>query len=374
MIEIKQVNNAKERKNFLDFANKMYKGNPCYVPPLYADEKTLFSDKNVYFDTCESCFFNAYKQGEHVGRIQGIIQHASNQKTGQERARFTRFDAIDDQNVAHALFEAVENWAKSKGCEIICGPLGFSDLEREGLLIDGFDQENTFEEQYNHPYYSALIEGEGYAKETDWLEYRLFKPERNEKVKRISKMVMEKHKLRLIQPDNIKTFIKTYKDGIFHVLDEGYKHLYGTVPFTDRMKKQLIDQFMLIIKPDYVGVILNEKDEVVAFGLCFPSIGDALAGGNGKLYPSTLIKLLKTINNPKHLDLALIAVLPQYKNLGFNSIVVDGLIELMIRKDIEYCETNLNLEDNYPIQAQWKYFPHVQHKRRRSYIKKLNEQ
>ena len=372
MVEIKEVNNARERKRFLDFPYSLYKGNECYTPPLYGDEKLIFSKNNVYHDTCESVFFNAYKDGEHSGRIQGIIQSASNKKTGENRVRFTRFDSVDDEEVAAALFGAVEDWAKKRGCEIICGPLGYSDLEREGLLIEGFDQTNTFEEQYNHEYYAKLIESVGLKKEVDWIEYRVFKPkERNERVRRIKDRVLERYGLHMADCKNVKEFIGKYKDGIFHVLDEAYKDIYGTVPFTDNMKKQMIDQFNLIIKLDYVGAVLDKNDNVVAFGLCFPAIGDALKGGKGKLYPHTLIKLLKIVSNPKRLDLGLIAVLPNYKNLGVNSIVIDGLIELMLRKDIEYCETNLMLEENYAIQAQWKYFDFIQHKRRRSYIKKI---
>lgn len=374
MIKTVLVSNKKEQKKFLDFPYKLYKGNPCYVPPLYSDEKLLFSKKNVYFDTCESIFFNAYnEQNEHVGRIQGIIQHASNKKTGENRVRFTRFDSIDDVNVAAALFKAVEDWAKQKNCNLVCGPLGFSDLEREGLLIDGFDQSNTFEEQYNFPYYAKLIESQGYKKEIDWIEYRIFKPEeRNEKIARIKEIVFKRYGLRMATAKNTKDFINKYKDGIFHVLDEGYKDIYGTVPFTDRMKQQMINQFNLIIKLDYVGAVLDKNDNVVAFGLCFPAIGDALKGGNGKLYPKTLYKLLKIAANPKRLDLGLIAVLPEYHNLGVNSIVIDGLIELMLRKDIEYCETNLMLETNYAIQTQWKYFNFKEHKRRRAYIKQID--
>jgi len=373
MITIVEVKNRKERKRFLDFPYSLYKGNPCYTPPLYGDEKLIFSKKNVYFDTCKSVFFNAYdEKGKHVGRIQGIIQNASNAKTGENRIRFTRFDAVNDKEVAAALFGAVEKWGMEQGCDILCGPLGYSDLEREGLLIEGFDQTNTFEEQYNFDYYPELVESVGLKKEVDWIEYRIFKPkERNEKVKRVKERVLERYNLRMPQEKNIKDFLEKYKDGIFHVLDEGYKNIYGTVPFTDNMKKQMIDQFNLIIKLDYVGVVLNEADEVVAFGLCFPAIGDALKGGNGKLYPRTLLRLLKVISNPKRLDLGLIAVLPNYRNLGVNSIVIDGLIELMLRKNIEYCETNLMLEENYPIQAQWKYFDFKQHKRRRSYVKKI---
>ena len=374
MIKIVEVTTAKERKRFLDFPYTLYKGNPCYVPPLYGDEKNIFHrTKNVYHDTCESIFFNAYDQsGKHVGRIHGILQTASNKKTGENRVRFTRFDAINDLNVAKALFDAVENWAKSKNCDTVCGPLGFSDLEREGLLIEGFDQAHTFEEQYNAPYYQQLIEAQGYQKETDWLEYRLFKPEScPEKITRIRDTVLKKYNLHMATAKNTRDFVKKYKDGIFHVLDEGYAHLYGTVPFTENMKKQILDQFNLIIKLDYVGAILDKDDNVIGFGLCFPSIGDALKGTNGKLTPKNLFKILKVLKKPKHLDLALVAVLPNYKNLGINSIVLAGLFELMLKKDIEYCETNLCLEDNYRIQSQWKYFDNVQHKRRRSFIKKL---
>ena len=373
MIKIVEVNNKREQKKFVDFPYSLYKGNPGYTPPLYGDEKLIFSvKKNVYSDTCDSVCFNAYDGEKHVGRIQGIIQKASNKKTGENRVRFTRFDAINSKEVAAALFNAVEEWAAKKGCDILCGPLGYSDLEREGLLIEGFDQTNTFEEQYNFDYYPELVESVGLKKEVDWIEYRIFKPkERNERVKRIKERVLDRYGLHMAEAKSAKEIIDRYKDGIFNVLDEGYKDIYGTVPFTDSMKKQIIDQFNLIIKKDYIGVVLDKEDNVVAFGLCFPAIGDALRGGNGKLYPATLVRLLKVISKPKRLDLGLIAVLPNYKNLGVNSIVIDGLIDLMLRKDIEYCETNLMLEENYPIQAQWKYFDYIQHKRRRSYVKKF---
>lgn len=373
MIRIKEVTTRKDRKIFLDFPNNLYKGNPCYVPPLYGDEKKIFSKANVYYDTCESVYFLAFDGKKPVGRISGTIQHASNKKTGERRVRFNRFDCIDDKEVAAALFGAVEEWALGRGYDTVCGPLGFSDLEREGLLIDGFDQTNTFEEQYNYPYYAGLIEHCGYKKDVDWFEYRLFKPkEVNKKIERVAEIAFKRYGLRMAESKNARDFIEKYKDGIFQVLDEGYKELYGTVPFTDRMKKQLIDQFNLIIKKDYVGAILDKDDNVVGFGLCFPAIGDAFAGGDGKLTPKTLSKLFKILKTPKHLDLALVAVLPKYRNLGVNSIVLDGLIKLMLEKDIEYCETNLCLEYNYSIQAQWKFFDHIQHKRRRSYVKKLN--
>lgn len=372
MITVKEVTTAKQRREFLNFPHRLYKGNPCYVPPLYGDEKKIFSPKNVYYDTCESIYFIATDGEKTVGRISGTIQHASNKKTGEKRVRFNKFDCVNDVEVAKALFSAVEDWALTRGYDTVCGPLGFSDLEREGLLIEGFDQTSTFEEQYNYPYYAELIEACGYSKDVDWLEYRLFKPKAvNERIERISKKVLEKYELKMAECKSAKDFLNKYKDQMVYVLDEGYKELYGTVPFTERMKEQIVNQFDLIIKKDYIGAILDKNDRVVGFGLCFPSIGDALAGGNGRLTPRTAVRLFKILKKPRRLDLALIAVLPEYRNLGVNSLVLDGLIKLMLEKDIEYCETNLCLEYNYSIQAQWKFFEHVQHKRRRSYVKEL---
>lgn len=373
MIKIKEVKTSKDKKAFLDFPYSLYKKNPCYTPPLYSDEKKIFGKKNAYYDTCESIYFLAVDENDKVvGRISGTIQHASNLKTGERRVRFNRFDAIDNQAVADALFKAVEDWAVGRGYDTVCGPLGFSDLEREGLLIEGFDQTNTFEEQYNFPYYAKLIENCGYEKDVDWLEFRIFKPkQKNDKVERLAELTFKRYGLHMAECKNTREFLNKYKDGMFHVLDEGYKELYGTVPFTDRMKKQLIDQFNLLIEKDYVGAILDKDDNVVGFGLCFPAIGEAFAGTNGKLTPAALARLVKILKEPRHLDLALIAVLPKYRNLGINAIVLDGLIKLMIEKDIEYCETNLCLEHNYRIQATWKYFDHIQHKRRRSFVKKL---
>ena len=177
MVEIREVKTKKEQKAFLEFPLDMYADNPYFVPPLYGDEKKIFRGDYVYNDTCEHVYFNAYRDGEMVGRISGILQKASNEKKGERRVRFTRFDSINDREVAHALFDAVEKWALSKGMDTVCGPLGFSDLEREGLLIEGFDELSTFEEQYNAEYYGALIEDCGYAKEVDWIESKIYAPE-----------------------------------------------------------------------------------------------------------------------------------------------------------------------------------------------------
>ncbi len=372
MIEILEVITRKSQKEFVDFPLNLYKDNPYFVPPLYDDEMNIFNKKNIYLDTCDQICYLAKKEGKVVGRIQGIIQHLSNEKEGEKKARFTRFDSINDENVAHALFDAVEGWAKEKGVTCVHGPLGYSDLEREGLLIWGFNELSTFEEQYNYEYYQKLIEDCGYQKDVDWLEYKIYPPkEVDERIIKIADRVLERNKLHLCVGKNKNKFIEKYKDGIFETLDEAYAPLYGTIPFTEKMKQQLISQFKLIISLDYVIVVADENEKVVAFGLGFPSMSKAVQQCKGKLFPTGIFKILNAVKNPKILDLGLIAVRPEYQNKGVNSIILKQMMSFLVNNKIEYCETNLELETNDKVQQQWKFFETEHHKRRRAFIKHL---
>ena len=363
----------KERKEFVEYPLRLYKNNPYFVPPFYADEMNLFTDKNIYNKTCLSSFFLAKRGKETVGRVQGIIQKQYNEIRGETQARFTRFDCEDNTETAAALFAAVENWAKEQGMSELVGPLGYSDLEREGLLIEGFDYLSTFEEQYNYPYYAELIEGCGFEKDVDWLEQRIFKLKDDpERYRKILNHTLEKHNLHFgDQSLGKRKYIQKYKDGIFHCLDECYKDLYGTVPFTPEMQKQIIDQFILFIDPKYIATVCDENDEVVAFGLCLPALGEALQKSGGKLTPACLIRLVKALRKPKAIDFALVGVMPKYRMSGLTTFMITVLQDLFTDPNIEYMETNLNLEDNTSILGMWKRFEHIQHKRRRSYIKKF---
>lgn len=372
MITIKEVVSKKLQKEFIEFPLKMYKDNPYFVPPLYGDEKKMFKPGFVYSDTCKFICFNAYRDGTMVGRIQGILQTASNEKTGEKRIRFTRFDAIDDQEVADALFGAVENWAKQLGMDTVCGPLGFSDLEREGLLIEGFDQLATFEEQYNAEYYGRLIENCGYRKEVDWLESKIMLPDNEDGgYQKMADMVMKRYNLHMGEAKNVNDFIKRYADPFFHLLDLGYEDIYGTVPFTQGMKDMMIANFRLIIDLRFVAVVLDENGKVVCLGMCLPSIAKAVQPSGGRLTPATLVRILKALKKPKVLDLALVAVDPVYANRGVSTIVCAGLMRMLKEDGVEYAETNLNLETNHAILNQWKRFKAVRHKKRRAYVKKL---
>lgn len=373
MIEVKQISSKKDIKKSIKFQLKMYKGNPYYVPPIFIDEVNyLQKHKNPVFETADVAHFVAYKDGKMAGRISGFILYDFNNKVNEKRVRFSRFDCINDVEVSKALFNAVETWAKNKGMEIAHGPLGGNDLDREGLLIEGFDQLNTFASQYSHAYYKDLIEANGYKKEVDWLEFKIFMPDKiNERITKISKLVLKRSKLRIAPIENKSKFIDKYKDGIFEVLDAAYAKLYGVVELSEKVREQVVKDFKLILDPRFICVVLNEKDEVVAFGLAMPAIGKALQKSSGKLLPFGIFRLLKAAKRPRDIDLGLIAVKPEYQLTGVNSIVLNEIGSNVIKAGIPSVETNLQLETNHQVQAQFETFEFIQHKRRRSFIKKL---
>ena len=374
MLTVREVSNKKEQKEFVEFPLRLYKNCPWFVPPLYSDEMAVFKKNYVYYDTSEAVYFLAWDGDTVVGRISGILQKASNEKWDQKRVRFTRFDAINDKAVAKALFDAVENWARAKGMKEVVGPLGFNDLEREGMLIDGFEHLATFEEQYNYDYYQALVESCGYGKDVDWVESQVRpKQEDDGRMSRLSELLMKRYKLHFDDSKNTNEFIRRYADMFFHLIDVSYDKIYGTVPFTDNMKKMLIGNFRLIVKKEYVTVILDEEENPVCFGLCFPSISKAVQKSGGRLTPGCLIRILKALRKPEIIDLGLIGVAPEWANKGVSVLVADSLDKMLRRsKSVQYAETNLNLEENFNIRNLWKQrFDATEHKRRRSFVKRI---
>lgn len=374
MLEIIKVETKKQRKEFVEYPLRLYKNNEFFVPPLYGDEMKIFTAKNVYARTCKSAFWLAIRDGKTVGRIQGIIQYQYNEIHNTRQVRFTRFDSEDNQETANALFKAVEDWAKENEMDEVVGPLGYSDLEREGLLIEGFNYLSTFEEQYNYDYYGALVENSGYAKDVDWVEFRLFSSSMlDDRLTMLGERALLKHNLHIGGEGLSKrAYINKYAKGIFECIDECYKELYGVVPFTDEMRDQMVEQFRLILNKEYIVVVCDENENVVAFGFCLPGIGKAVQKSGGKLTPACLLRLLKAIKNPESIDLALVGIMPQYRKSGLSALMLIKMQNMLKTGKIEYMETNLNLETNANIQAQWRHFDYIQHKRRRSYIKKLN--
>ena len=374
MLKIVRVENKKQQKEFVEYPLRLYKNNEYFVPPLYSDERKIFSAKNVYAKTCKSAFWLAERDGVTVGRIQGILQYQYNDIHGTKQVRFTRFDCENNEETANALFGALETWASEQGMEEIVGPLGYSDLEREGLLIEGFDYLSTFEEQYNYEYYANLVEKSGYQKDVDWVEFRLFSSSLiDERIQMLGERALKRHNLHIGGENfSMRKYVKAYAQGIFECIDECYKELYGVVPFTDEMRKQMVSQFRLMLKKEYIVVVCDENEKVVCFGFCLPAIGKAVQKSGGRLTPACLVRLLKAIHKPDSIDLALVGILPQYRKSGLSAIVLTRLQEMLKKGSVQYMETNLNLETNANIQAQWRHFDFIQHKRRRSYIKKLH--
>lgn len=377
MIKVVEVKNCKQRKIFVDFPTKLYNGNEYYVHPLRGDEMALFSPtKNVSYDECEIVFYLAYKDGKIAGRICGIVQKVYNAKTESKNVRFTRFDCIEDFEVAKALINKVEEWAKLQGMDTVHGPLGFNDLDREGLLIEGFDRLATFEEPYNYPYYKDYLEKLGYEKDSDYLSFRIKLPkESNERVKRIGKLVMEKYGLKVATEKSKRAYINRYKDQIFDVLDEAYGELYGVIPYNDKMRKQIINQFYLILSLNYIVSIVDSNDRVVAFGLALPSLADAVRKSKGKLFPTGLFRILYAKNHNNVADFALIGVRKEYQSKGVTALILDYIVEWAKKEGVDTVETNHSLEDNHKIIQTWKNFDDVeQHKRFRCFIKHLNKE
>ncbi len=372
MIEVIEVKSKKEIKEFVNFPLRLYKNDPYYVPALYMDELKMFKNNYVYYDQSEAKCFIAIKDGKTVGRIQAIIQNAANNKYNQKRIRFTRFDSIDDASVSDALFDKVKEYAKSKELDEIVGPLGFSDLEREGLLIEGFDQKQTFEEQYNYPYYQKLIENYGFEKEVDWTESQIRLNEAMApKIKKLSETIMKRYGFHFGQSKSTKDFLKKYADGFFEILDKTYVDVYGTVPFTDRMKTLLISNFNLIIDLRFVCVILDKNEDIVAFGLTLPGIAEAVKKSNGHLTLPAILRILKTVKKPKVIDFALIGVAENYREKGVVVIILNEIMKMLALPFVDHAETNLNLETNEAILSQWKYFNCNTNKRRRAFVKKI---
>ncbi|MBI9043709.1 MAG: GNAT family N-acetyltransferase [Anaerolineaceae bacterium] len=371
-ITIKEVTTTRELKSFIRFPHSIYKKHPYWVPALYFDEMdTLHWNKNPAFEHCEAKYWLAFQDGKIVGRIAGILNHKHIEKWGQKYLRFGWVDFIEDEAVSTALFNTLESWAKEKGMNGIHGPLGFTDLDREGMLIEGFDELGTLATIYNHAYYPAYLERYGFTKDIDWMEYEITSPsEPNETITRVAKIALKRNNLALLNVKNKKELMP-YAKELFELLDEEYAHLYGTVPLTEAQVEFYIKQYFGFIKPDFVPVVLDQEGKMVAFGITMPSFSKALQKSKGQLFPFGFIHFLRALNKNDRADLYLIAVKKEYQGKGVNAILMDKISETFIDCGIIKAESNPELETNLNVQGQWRFFDTRQHKRRRCFIKNL---
>ena len=373
-VVIKKVESKSDLKKFIRFNYELYKDNPYSVPDLYEDMLGTFSDKNPAMEFCEAEYFLAYKDGKIVGRVAGIINHKANKTWNLKAARFGWIDFIDDEEVSEALLHAVEQWGKEKGMEEIQGPLGFTDMDAEGMLIEGFDQLSTMATIYNFSYYQRHIERLGYEKDADWIEMLLTVPkEVPERLTRIAKIVMEKYDLHIKKYTSHRAIAKEYGSEIFKVINEAFKPLFGYSELTDKQIKQYIKSFLPLIDLKLVSLVTEANGRLIGVGISMPSMSRALQKAKGKLFPFGWFHLLKPLKwkHPDTLDLMLIGVLPEYQSKGVNAIFFHDLLPIYISEGYKFVETNVELETNTRVQSQWIYFERKQHKRRRCFKKPL---
>lgn len=377
-VEIKKVETKKDLKRFIDFHYDLYEGNPYDAPTLFLDDMaTLSRDKNVAFDFCDAEYFLAYKEGKIVGRIAGIINRRANEKFKQNDVRFGWIDFIDDIEVSSALFRAVMEWGKSKGMTDIVGPLGFTDLDPEGMLTMGFDKLGTMETIYNYPYYPEHMERlGGWVKDNDYVEYYLPMPDKvPEKFAKLAQLIEKRYNLhvRKVTKEDVK---KGYAHDVFRVINETYKDLYGFVELTDKQIDQYVKSYMPMLDLNLVTVIEdgNKNNAIAGVGLTMPSMARAMQKCHrGRLFPFGWWHVLRALKAHKTegVDLLLIGFLPEYRSKGANALLFADLIPRYIEYGFKWGETNVEMENNNGVQGQWSSLEHINHKRRRCYRKKI---
>lgn len=372
-LQIKEVKCRKDLKKWVDFPNKLYKSNPYYVPFLMNDELDTFTkEKNPAYDFCESRQFLAYKGKKIVGRIGAIINHAANEKWGTNAIRFTRFDFIDDYEVSKALFDTVVSWGKEKGFTKILGPIGFTDMDHEGMLVEGYEEFNMSITFYNHPYYLEHMEKLGLTKEVDWVEYQLTVPkEVDPKLEKMSEFLQNRYGYELVvYKDRKKLSNDAYE--AFKVIDEAFSKLYGTVPLTDAVINKAVGDYIPLVHLDYICSVKDNAGKIAGFAVLVPSIAKALKKSNGRMLPFGIFRLLKALKGKNDtLEMFFIAVKPEHQKRGVPAIIMNQMLKMCIKNGVKYCETGPELEVNEDVQGLWKGFDVRHHKRRRCFNKDI---
>lgn len=372
-VEIREVLTKKELWSWVRFPNKLYKDNEYFVPFLERDEFETFSaDKNPAYAFCETKLFLAYKEGKIAGRIAGLINYAYNSKWDKNAIRFTRFDFIDDYEVSQALFDAVVTWGKEKNYTEIMGPIGFTDIDHEGMLVEGFDKLNMSITFYNHPYYLIHMERLGLEKDIDWIEYKITVPKDGiPKIEKIATAILQKGNYKVVTYTDRKVLYKEAFEA-FALIDLAYSKLYGTVPLTEDIIRSTIDGYIPLVNLDYICAIKDKEDNIVSFGIMVPSIAKALKKSNGKILPFGIVRLLRALRGKNDtLEMFLVAVDPTLQAQGLPAILISTLLKKLNENNVMYCETGPMLETNTKIHSLWRHFEKEQHKRRRCFVKQI---
>ncbi|WP_416865275.1 MAG: hypothetical protein ACMVP2_22980 [Imperialibacter sp.] len=372
-IEIREVKTSKDLKAFIKFPFRLYKNHPYWVPPLVQfEESTLNKDKNPAFEYCSAAYFLAYKGDEIVGRIAGILHGTELEE--KALVRFGWVDFIDDREVSKKLIQAVEDWAKSKNVKAIHGPMGFTDLDFEGTLIDGFEEIATQATIYNYPYYKEHFEALGFEKACDWVEARGTVPsEVPRRLKRTAEIVEGRFKFKVKEFKTNKEML-VYANSIFEILNESYANLYGYYPLTQNQINYYVKQYFDLVRKEYVSVVVNDKDEAIGFAICFPSFSKAFQKAKGSLFPFGFYYVLKDFYFNKTLDMFLIGVKPEYQKLGANVLIFRSMLDNFIKTGATDVMTGPMLEENFNVLNLWNDYTGEGNRlaiRRRCFIKPI---
>lgn len=374
-VEIREITPTKSNlKKYTKFGIDLYKDNDYYVPPLIMDDvETLSPDKNPAFDYCKAKSWMAYRDGKPVGRITGIINTVVNERTGKRDLRFGFLDFIDDEEVVDALFDALAQWGRSQGLTSMVGPMGFSDMDHEGMLTEGFDELGTMATIYNYPYYPRHMERMGFHKDAEWVEYRMTVPDKiPEKMLRVAEIVKKKYGVRTIKYTSAKKIKEEYGVALFELINEAYDQLYGYSPLSQKQIEYYIDIYLPILRLENVCLIVDSNDKLIGVGISIPSMSRALQKGRGRLFPTGWLHLLKAMYMHNDVvDLLLVAVKPEYQSKGVNALLFADLLPVYIKNGYRWAESNPELADNENVQLQWQYFERRQHRRRAAFRKDI---
>lgn len=374
-VEIREIHTKRELRQFIQFANDLYADCPYYCPPLFFDEMNCFNaEKNPALEVCDYQLWMAYREGKPVGRIAGIINRRANEKWGFKHVRFGWFDFIDDKEVSKALLDTVAAWGKERGMDALNGPVGFTDFDHEGLLLEGYEYPAVMASLYNYPYYVNHIDAYGLVKEADWIELQVFPPkEVPERIKRLAEMVKQRYHVKVVKVKNSRELVKRFGIEYMDVIDAAYQKLYNFQPMTDKQKNYYKDMYFQFLNFDFVTLVVNENEELVGVGLGMPDIAPALRKSGGKLFPFGWYHLIKALKAKKmeRFSFLLIAVRPDYQDKGINALFLQDQIPLINQYGIHTLETTSMLETNTKVLSFFMQFDHKQHKRHRAYIKPL---
>lgn len=373
-VRIEEVKTRKQLSAFIHFPYKLYKGNDYWVPALIGDEYDTFNPKkNAAYEFCDAKLWLAYDEDKHiVGRVAGIINYKSNEIHKTKTVRFGWLDFIDDIQVVKALISTVELWGKSLGMNSIIGPFGFTDMDKEGLLVKGFDKIAPFTTLYNYDYYEPRLKELGFEVGAEWDQKLIEVPDSVERLSRMADIINEKYGLHIIKAKNTKALVKKYGMPLFHMYNETFAPLYEFTPLTDKQIKAYLNSYAPILDVDFVCVVADRDEKIVGFAFCVPSLARAVKKSQGHLFPFGLFRILHALKKNDTLEALMIGILPEYQNKGAFVPMFQYLLENLKKRHISKLITNPQLSDNIEVQNMFHKYEHTNYMVRRSYIKAIS--